>query len=68
MKVNRINILINRHANKHRTYLYNEMWDLVKEQHANGTFGNDYIKINSLPETATKILNDLKIKFERLGK
>lgn len=65
MKVNRINVLINTYANKHRTYLYNEMWDLAKEYQAGGNFGNDYIQLNSLPETALKILKDLKIKFER---
>lgn len=67
MKVNRINVLINTYANKHRTYLYNEMWDLAKEHHASGNFGNDYIQLSSLPETALKVLKDLKIKFEKLS-
>ena len=68
MKINRINILINTHANTHRTYLFNEMFDLAKKQHASGLFGRDYIKLSSLPETALKVLEELKIKFERLGK
>ena len=67
MKVNRINILINTYANKHRTYLYNEMWDLAKEHQASGMFGNDYIQLSSLPETALKVLKDLKIKFQKLN-
>lgn len=68
MKVNRINVLINTYANKHRAYLYNEMWDLANKYHSNGVFGNDYIQINSLPESALKILQELKIKFEKLSK
>ena len=66
MKVNRVNILINANANKHRTYLYNEMFDLAKQYQAGGNFGNDYIQINSLPETALKVLKELKIKFSKL--
>ena len=68
MKVNRIDVLISTHANKHRTYLYNEMFDLTKEHKFGGTFGNDYITFSGMPEHLTKILDDLKIKFTRLKK
>ena len=65
MKVNRINVEISRLANKHRTYLYNEMFDLAKQHQIQGQFGNDYITLNSMPENLLKVLEDLKIKFRR---
>ena len=64
--INRINILINTHANTHRTYLYNEMMDLSRKYKFGGEFGRDYISLKSMPETALKILEELKIKFEKL--
>ena len=67
MKVNRINVEISRLANKHRTYLYNEMFDLAKQHQIQGQFGNDFITLNSMPENLLKVLEDLKIKFRRLG-
>lgn len=66
MKVERINVLINRNANKHRTYLYNEMIGLMNQYKFGGEFGNDYITLKSMPSFLTKILDKLKIKFERL--
>ena len=60
--VNRINVLISTHANKHKTYLYNEMWDFVKENKLGGSFGNDYITINSMPETLLDKLKKMGIK------
>lgn len=68
MKVNRINIEINTHANKHRTYLYNEMFALAKEHQLQGTFGNDYITLSSMPEFLLKKLEELQIKFKRYDK
>ena len=65
MKVNRINVEISTLANKHRTYLYNEMFDLAKKNQIQGTFGNDYITLNSMPENLLKVLEDLKIKFRK---
>ena len=67
MKVNRINVEISRLANKHRTYLYNEMFNLAKEHQFGGQFGNDFITLNGMPENLVKVLEDLKIKFRRLG-
>lgn len=66
MKVNRINVEISRLANKHRPYLYNEMFSLAKEHQIQGTFGNDYINLNSMPESLLKVLEELKIKFRRI--
>ena len=65
--INRINVEISRLANKHRTYLYNEMFDLAKEHQIQGTFGNDYITLSSMPENLLKVLEDLKIKFKKLS-
>ena len=64
--VNRINVLISTHANKHRTYLYNEMWDLAKANGLGGEFGKDYISIKGMPEHLRKVLDELKIKFDIL--
>lgn len=66
MKVNRINILISTHANKHKTYLYNEMLDFARNNKLGGSFTNDYIQLNSMPENLIKVLKELKIKFKRL--
>lgn len=68
MKIERINVLISTHANKHRPYLYNEMFSLAKEHQVQGRFGNDYIELSSMPKGLTKVLEDLKIKFSILGK
>lgn len=67
MKIQRINIEISTLANKHRTYLYNEMFDLAKQHQIQGTFGNDYITLSSMPENLLKVLEDLKIKFRKLS-
>lgn len=64
--VNRINVLISTHANSHKHYLYNQMYDFAKEHKLGGTFGNDYITLHSMPETLTKILKEMKIKFTKL--
>ena len=66
-KINRINVEISSFANKHRPYLYNEMFSLAKEHQIQGTFGNDYITLSSMPENLLKVLEDLKIKFRKIG-
>jgi hypothetical protein len=66
MKVNRINIEINTHANKHKPYLYNEMFSLAKEHQFGGTFGNDYINLNGMPECLTKVLDEAKVVYRRI--
>ena len=65
MKIQRINVLIPTNQNKHRQYLYNEMLDLMNKYHFGGEFGNEKIKLNSMPESLLKVLEDLKIKFVR---
>ena len=64
MKVNRINILIPIKENRHRPYLCNEMLGLMKG--FGGEFKRDTIKLSSAPESILKVLEELKIKFERL--
>lgn len=65
MKVNRINVEISTLANKDKPYLSYQMFNLAKEHQIQGTFGNDYITLSSMPETLLKLLNDWKIKFRR---
>ena len=67
MKINRISVEISTLANKHRPYLYNEMFSLAKEHQIQGQFGNDYISLKSMPESLLKVLEDLKIKFRKMG-
>lgn len=67
MKINRINVEISRLANKHRPYLYNEMFNLAKEHQIQGEFGNDFISLKLMPENLLKVLEDLKIKFRKMG-
>lgn len=68
MKIERINVLINSNANKHRKYLYNEMSALAKEHQLQVNFCNDSITLSSIPKELTKVLEDLKINFSILGK
>lgn len=67
MKINRIDVEISTLANKHRPYLYNEMFSLAKEHQIQGEFGNDFISLKSMPEILLKVLEDLKIKFRKIG-
>lgn len=64
MKVNRINVLISTHANKHKTYLYNEMWNLIVKYKCGGIVTNESIKLNSISDEVLKDLKDLKINYE----
>lgn len=70
MKINRIDIEINRHANKNRTYLYNEIFSLSREHNCfyGSEFGKDFITINNVPQILLKKLEELKIKFRRYEK
>jgi hypothetical protein len=67
VKINRINIEVSRLANKERVYLYNEMMTFARENKLGGTFGNDYINLSGVPENLTKKLEELEIKFMRIG-
>jgi len=68
MRVNRINIEISTLANKHKPYLYNEMFALAKEHQVQGEFGNDFISLNSMPESLLKVLDKLDIKYRKFEK
>lgn len=68
MKVNRINIEISTLANKHKPYLYNEMFSLAKEHQVQGEFGNDFISLKSMPESLLKVLDKLDIKYRKFEK
>lgn len=66
--INRVNIEINTHWNKHRTYLYNEMFSFAKEHQISGRFGNDYIDLEGVPVPLLKFLEKLQIKFKTSSK
>lgn len=68
MRVNRINIEISTLANKHKPYLYNEMFSLAKEHQVQGEFGNDFISLKSMPESLLKVLDKLDIKYRKFEK
>lgn len=68
MKVNRIDVVISTHANKNRTYLYEEMFGFAKEHKIQGRFGQDYFELESVPEEAIGLLEKMKIKFEKYVK
>ena len=63
MKIHRVNVTINTAENRHVKYLYNNCLDLMSKHHFGGEFRNETIKLNSIPETVLKILEELKIKF-----
>ena len=66
MKVNRINVMIKRAENKHISFLYNDINQLMNNFKFGGVFHNDRVELHSAPETVTKVLDKLKIVFERL--
>lgn len=69
MRIQRIDVNIpNNHLNKHKKYLYNEVTTFVQETKVGALFSNQGIKINQVPETALKILEDAKIFFEKIIK
>lgn len=63
MKIQRVNAVIQTASNKHVKYLCNHCLDLMSKHHFGGEFKNDTIKLNAMPESVLKILEDLKIKF-----
>ena len=64
MKIQRVNAVIPTAQNKHFKYLYNNCLDLMSKHHFGGEFKNDTIKLNSMPESVLRILQELKIKFD----
>ena len=66
MKINRIDVLIRRIENKHKLYLDNNIMKLMADYKFGGLYSKDFIQLNTAPETVTKVLDKLKIVFERL--
>ena len=62
--IQRINVMIPANANLHRPFLYNEMYDFMKQNKLRCKFSNDSIEFSSIPERLVKGLEELKIKFE----
>lgn len=68
MKINRINVLIKRAENKHKTYLDNNIMKLMADYKFGGLYTNDSIELSNAPEAITGVLDKLKIVFERMKK
>ena len=66
MKINRIDVLIRRIENRHKPYLDNNIMKLMADYKFGGLYNKDFIQLNTAPETVTKVLDKLKIVFERL--
>ena len=66
MRVNRVDIIIPRKLNTHKEYLNNELLSFVRTQKVGGLFTNDFVQLNSVPENLLKILENLKIVFNKL--
>ena len=66
MKVNRIDVLIKRVENKHKPYLDSDIMKLMSDFKFGGLYTKDFIQLNTAPEPVTKVLEKLKIVFERL--
>lgn len=65
-------IIIPKNLNKSKTYLYNEVIDIVKVNKVPALVGNDGIKIEVLPDSkaldkVTDTLNQAGIKFNKLA-
>lgn len=67
MKINRINAVVRRVENKHKPYLDNNIMKLMADYKFGGLYTKDFIQLNSMPEPATKVLDKMKIVFERLN-
>ena len=63
MKIQRIDLSISRLKNKHKTYLYNELFDFAKKHQLSGRFGNDYIELSGVPKNLIEELHKLNIKI-----
>lgn len=66
MKVNRVDVLIKRAENKHRQFLDIDLMKIMSDFKFGGKYTNDVIELNNMPETATKMLDKLKIIFKIL--
>ena len=68
MKVNRINVLINRAENKHIPNIDIPIMDMQRYFKFGGLSAMDRIELHSMPENLTEKLNELKIRFWRMKK
>jgi hypothetical protein len=68
VKVNRINVLINRAENKHIPNIDIPIMDIQRYYKFGGLSTNDRIELHSMPEKLTEKLNELKIRFWRMKK
>ena len=59
----RIKAVINRQENKHRQYLYNEVFKFIKEQKIGASFKTNEIEIPSVQYSALNKLKALGIKI-----
>ena len=65
MKVDRIDILINPLYNTDKKYLYNDIYDIVKQEKIGAEFNPSYIKLYQVPRELIKKLNEFNISFKR---
>jgi hypothetical protein len=68
MKVNRINVLINRAENKHIPHIDIPIMDMQRYYKFGGLSAMDRIELHSMPENLIEKLNELKIRFWRMKK
>jgi hypothetical protein len=68
MKVNRINVVINRIENKHIPNIDIPIMDMQRYYKFGGLSAMDRIELHSMPENLTEKLNELKIRFWRMKK
>ena len=64
MKIQRVNAVIPTAQNKHVKYLCNHCLKLMSDYKFGGEFRNETIKLNAMPDSVLKILEELKIKFD----
>ena len=68
MKVNRIDIIIKRADNIHKPYLSNDCLELMRRYRFGGEYRNEEIKFSSMPESVLKVLDELKVVYQRITK
>lgn len=68
MKVNRINVVINRLENKHVPNIDIPIMDIQRYFKFGGLSTNDTIELHNMPEQVIEKLNELRIKFWRMKK
>ena len=64
MKVNRVNIVIQRALNPHKPYLNNEVMEFVRRVKVGGLYAMDRIELNLVPENELSELKDIKFDIK----